>query len=349
MSLEKNTIGVLRLSALGDAVLVVPMIHDLINAKVFDEVTWITTSQVHELIGPIKGCRYIIIEKINSLGSALKNWQKLRAESFDKLIVAQASFSAHAISLMISARSRIGFDQRRGKDLHGLFVNQKIEYRDEHFIEAYLSMAKLAGVSSGTNKPDYSLAFKHLDKDWAQSYRVERRPLVALHPHPSREERRWICSRYRSLVSSLVQRGCRVLILGGTGVIEYKLNQEILEGSSEDALNLTGSLSLMQWASLLSEVDLLVAPDTGAIHLANALGTPVVGLFAVANPYLTGPYHKLEHSINKYPDAIRKFGGGNATDFHDRVHDSRAMRLIKFNEVWDKVTELLDLLKVDER
>ena len=349
MSSETNTIGVLRLSALGDAVLVVPMIQDLINAKVFDEVTWITTGEVYDLIGPIKGCRYIIVEKINSLRSALENWRMLRAESFDKLIVAQASFSAHSISLMISAKSRIGFDQRRGKDLHGLFVNQKIEYRNEHFIEAYTSMAKLAGVSRDSAKPDYSGAFKHLDKDWAQSYRIERRPLVALNPHPSKNERRWICSGYRSLVSSLVQRDCRVLILGGTGAIECKLNQEIFEENSENVINLTGSLSLLQWASLLSEVDLLVAPDTGAIHLANAFDTPVVGLFAVANPYLTGPYQKLEHSINKYPDAMREFGEGNATDFHDRVHDSRAMELIKFNEVWDKVTELLDLLKINER
>ena len=325
------------------------MIHDLVNAKVFDEVTWITTSEVYELIGPIKGCRYIIVEKINSLRSALRNWQKLRVESFDKLIVGQASFSAHAISLMISARSRIGFDQRRGKDLHGLFVNQKIDYRNEHFIEAYSSMAKLAGVSRGSTEPDYSLAFRHLDIGWAQSYRVKGRPLVAINPHPSKEERRWVCSGYRSLVSSLVQKGCRVLILGGTEELERKLNQEMLEGNSEDVLNLTGSLSLVQWASLLSEVDLLVAPDTGAIHLANALGTPVVGLFAVANPHLTGPYQMLDHSINKYPDAMRNFGKGNASDFHDRVHDSRAMGLIKFNEVWDQVTELLDLLKVNER
>ena len=60
------------------------------------------------------------------------------------------------------------------------------------------------------------------------------------------------------------------------------------------------------WASLLKEADLVIAPDTGAIHLANALGTSVVGLYAVANPLLTGPFKNLQNSVTNTPK-LKKF------------------------------------------
>ena len=85
----------------------------------------------------------------------------------------------------------------------------------------------------------------------------------------------------------------------------------------------------------------MIAPDTGAIHLANALGTPVVGLYAVANPLLTGPFKNLQNSVNKYPEAVKKFESAEPKDFHHRVHDNRAMQLIEFDEVWGQVSSIV--------
>lgn len=341
MSEKGETVGVLRLSALGDAVLILPMLNSLIRSDKFVSVSWITTQDVVDLVGPIQGCQVIVVEKIKSFASALRNWKKLRKIKFDKLILAQASFSAHAISLLLRANLKVGFDNRRGKDLHRLFVNRQIPYANEHFVDAYFSLAREIGLERNSNEPDYSLAFRHLDKAWAKTFRSSDVPLVAIHPHPSKIERRWTKDGYRSLITHLLESGIKVLILGGHDPLEEKLNEELLHGFSADVINLTSKLSLLQWASILAEVDLLIVPDTGALHLANALRTKVVGLFAVANPELTGPHQNLKFCVNKYPEACKKFSKTEPVDFHHRVHESSAMEMIEFSEVHDKVQKAL--------
>ena len=77
--------------------------------------------------------------------------------------------------------------------------------------------------------------------------------------------------------------------------------------------------------------------------MAHALSTKVVGLYAVANPMLTGPLNGLENCVNRYPQAVSNFSGKIDGDYHHRVHDERAMGLIGFDEVWEKVSKILEL------
>ena len=341
MKKKKPSIAVLRLSALGDAVLAVPLINQLLSSGKFHKVNWITTQSVVDLIGPIPGCSYIVVDKVKSLKTLFLNWLKLKKFNFDILIVAQASFSAHSISFFTKAKKKIGFDRRRGKDLHHLFINESINYKDEHFVDAYMNLGELAGAP--TIQPHWGNAFGHLSSKWAKSLRANGKRLVALHPHASKLERRWSNDGYVRVIKSLLKENCDILILGGDTEMEKKLNLEIANSFGPEIKNLTGELSLVQWASLLRGVDLLIAPDTGAVHLAHALSTKVVGLYAVANPMLTGPLNGIENCVNRYPQAVSNFSGKVDGDYHHRVHDERAMGLICFDDVWPKITKALRL------
>ena len=341
MKKKTPSIAVLRLSALGDAVLAVPLINQLLSSGEFQKVSWITTQSVVDLIGPIPGCSYVVVNKVKSLKTLFLNWLKLKKFTFDILIVAQASFSAHSISFFTKAKKKIGFDRRRGKDLHHLFIDESINYKDEHFVEAYMNLGVLAGASA--SKPHWGSAFGHLSSKWAKSLRTNGKRLVALHPHASKLERRWSNEGYIRVTKSLLKENCDILILGGDSVQEKKLNLEIANSFGPEVKNLTGELSLLQWASLLREVDLLIAPDTGAVHLAHALSTKVVGLYAVANPKLTGPLNGLEDCVNLYPQAVSNFSGKVDVDYHHRVHDERVIGLIGFDDVWPKITKALGL------
>jgi heptosyltransferase I len=334
-------VGVLRLSALGDAVLTIPLIETLVASSRFSEVVWITTQQVVELLGPIEKCRFVVVEKTNSLASFYRNWKILRNEDLESLILAQASFSAHLVSIMVKAKRKIGFDRRRGKDLHRFFINESIPYRDEHFVEAYLSFANKLKIPPKADLGYWSSAFKHIDLDFAKKFRATNQFLVLINPCPSKHERRWTQEGYRLLIKTLIEHSCTPVIIGGNNVEEQSFNLKVAEGLGSRVTNLTGSLNLKNWASLLKEADLVIAPDTGAIHLANALGTPVIGLYAVANPLLTGPFKNLQDSVNKYPKAVKKFESEKPRDFHHRVHDNRAMKLIEFEDVWTKVSNIL--------
>lgn len=334
--------AVLRLSALGDVTLVVPLIHELIKKDPSSEVVWVTTLPTRELLGPLKGCRYLIVEKVQGFGSLWRNWKLLREETFDQLIVAQASFSAHIVSCLIKAGRKIGFDRRRGRDLHAFFIDESIAYKNEHFVDAYLTLGRLSGAPL-TSKPDWSLAFNHLDSVWAKSYRREGSKLIALHPHASKLVRRWTQSGYATIIRKLLDHGCTVVILGGSAVEELSLNRELASLNHKFLMNLTGELSLSQWASLLCEIDLLVAPDTGAVHIANALSTRVVGLYAVANPELTGPYDSLDDCVNIYPMVFEKCSPKNANNFHHRFHKCNVMEQIEPDIVWEKISEVLEI------
>jgi len=338
---ESLSIAVLRISALGDAVLVVPLINQLLSSEKFHNVSWITTQSVVDLVGPIPGCKFVVVEKIKSFKTFLSNWVEFKKHSFDILIVAQASFSAHLFSWCTRAKRKIGFDRRRGKDLHHLFIEESIDYKDQHFVLAYMQLGLLAGAPIVA--PRWDIAFGHLSKEWALSFRESGRKFVALHPHASKLERRWNHDGYVQVVRSLLKENCGVVILGGNHELEKKLNREIANSFGPEVKNLTGELSLLQWASLLREVDLLIAPDTGAVHLAHALSTKVVGLYAVANPMLTGPFNGLDDCVNRYPQAVANFSGKVDADYHHRVHDERAMGLIGFDDVWPKITNALGL------
>ena len=94
------------------------------------------------------------------------------------------------------------------------------------------------------------------------------------------------------------------------------------------ALYLMGKDTLKQLPALLERADLLMTPDSGPMHIANAMGTPVLGLHAASNPERSGPYTTRRYCVNRYDDAARKYRGKPASELkwgtkieHDGVMD----------------------------
>ncbi len=107
--------------------------------------------------------------------------------------------------------------------------------------------------------------------------------------------------------------------------------------------DLTARTDLKQLYALIAEADVVVCPDSGPAHMATAAGTPVVGLYATSNPARTGPYLSADYTVNRYPDAARRFLGKTVEELRwgQRVRSPDAMNLIKINEVCDKIDKIL--------
>ena len=92
-------------------------------------------------------------------------------------------------------------------------------------------------------------------------------------------------------------------------------------------------------AALLAEADFVICPDSGPAHMATALGTSVVGLYATSNPTRTGPYLSQKYTINRYPDAISRYLDKNVADLRwgQRVRHPDAMDLITVADVVKKI------------
>jgi heptosyltransferase I len=89
----------------------------------------------------------------------------------------------------------------------------------------------------------------------------------------------------------------------------------------------------------LGEVDILIAPDTGSVHIARAMDTPVIGLYAVASPGLSGPYQRMDYCVNRYPQAVETFLGKDDEHlpWNTRVHHADAMSLIEVTDVMQQL------------
>ena len=96
---------------------------------------------------------------------------------------------------------------------------------------------------------------------------------------------------------------------------------------------------------MIASSDLVICPDSGPAHIATAMGTPVIGLYATSNPARTGPYNSQDLTVNRYPDAISRYLGKNVRDLRwgERVRHPDAMDLIGVSDVTEKVDLALNI------
>lgn len=332
-------IAVLRLSAIGDVVLMVPAVRALQRAFPEAKITWIIGCAAHSLLEGLSGIDFIVVDKPKSWASFYRCYQQLKECSFDVLLAAQASLSANLIYPLIKASIKIGFDNARARDGHRFFVDHQIESRQEHLLDAFMQFAEVLGVAK--TKPSWDLSIDDEAACWAQKILMKKtlsnKRWLAINPAASKSERNWLPKRYAEIIDIAVARwGVNVVLTGGATEKDVAMSQAVISLTTVNCLDLTGKTTLKQLASLLGEVDILLSPDTGPVHMAVAMGTPVVGLYAVVSARLSGPYLAQHLVVDKYDQAVREILQQDPASIawaKHRVHDARAMELIQVEDV----------------
>ena len=103
-------------------------------------------------------------------------------------------------------------------------------------------------------------------------------------------------------------------LCGGRSRLERDTADAILAAMRAPALDLVGKDTLKQLPALLERAELVLTPDSGPMHIANAMGAKVLGLHAASNPARSGPYSDRRYCVDRYDDAARKFLGRPATE-----------------------------------
>ena len=162
--------------------------------------------------------------------------------------------------------------------------------------------------------------------------------LIALNPSTSMAGKFWPAERFAELGNLLSPLpNTRLILLGGPG--DEALSTEIRAGMNTQPLTLTGKLSILQLAALLRSCRVLVTGDTGPMHLACAVGTPVVALFGPTNPAQTGPGHVPGNTI------LRKVAGCPECTLYLCRQNSECLRQIQASEVAQAVENVLMIVK----
>lgn len=339
------SIGILRLGALGDVCLTLPLIHVLRRHLPKVRLYWIIGRSFFSLVQGLENVHFIVLDKPKSLGDYWQCYQQLKSYPLDVLLVPQATLRSNILCCLTKAKVKYGYEKLHSRDLQSFFVHQTITAKSEHLVRSFLRFAEPFGITN--RNIEWKLPIEGKDYEWAKaqlSHYATAARWLAICPATSKEERNWFSNRYASVVNQLLEKrwDFNVVLVGGLSAVERHMAQEINHQLIKPALNLVEKSSLKQLAALLSEVDILLSPDTGPLHIAQAVGTPVVGLYAVAPSEKTGPFFSQKWVINKFPQAVKTIlhKDPSKINWNKRVHSRKAMTLITVDEVRDKLEKL---------
>jgi len=209
----------------------------------------------------------------------------MRANGYDAALDLQGAVRSAAIARLAHSGRVIGEAEPRERVARLLF-NERVSTRGTHVIEQDVELASaIAGDALEPVKP--LLPLDPEAESWCVKVLLERpKPAVLINPGAGWGAKRWPPERYGAVAQGLIDRGCEVLVNSGPG--EESLAQVIVQGTKGAARLLMPSLSHL--IALMRRVVLCIAGDSGPLHLACALGRPVVGIYGPTDPARNGPF-----------------------------------------------------------
>ncbi len=308
-----RSICLLRLSALGDVTHVLPLVHTLQRAWPGVALAWVVGKGERKLLEGLPGVELIAYDKQTGLAGMRALRRELAGRRFDALLLMQLAFRANLLSRCVRADRRIGYDRARSKELHGLFVDERIPAgAGPHVLDVLGSFAQPLGLRQ--DRVEWRLPVPGDARDWARAqWPDDGAPTLVVSPCSSHPLRNWRAERHAAVADHAAARGWRVVLCGGRSELERRTADAILAGMRAPALDLVGKDTLKQLPALLERADLVMTPDSGPTHIANAMGTKVLGLHAATDPARSGPYSDRRYCVDRYDDAARRFLGRPAS------------------------------------
>ena len=300
-----RSICLLRLSALGDATHALALVRQLQRAWPDAAITWIIGKGEEKLLEGLEGVEFIVFDKQAGFAGYRDLRARLAGRRFDVLLNLQLALRAGLASTAVKADRRIGFDKGRSKEGHSLFINERIPAGGHHVLDAFLQFLVPLGLSRGA--VEWRMPVPEAAHAWAAEQLPGDQPTLVVSPCSSHPLRNWRTERYAAVADHAAARGWRVVLCGGRSTLERETADAIQAAMTAPALDLVGKDTLKQLLALLARASLVLTPDSGPAHLANAMGTAVLGLYACTDAARSGPYSNTRWCVNRYGEAVERF------------------------------------------
>jgi len=300
---------ILRISAIGDVCHTLAVLRTLQAAWPATRFTWIIGTAEHKLMSLVPSVEFISYDKRGGLAELWRLRQLLASRRFDLLLHMQVALRASLVSTLVHAPVKLGFDRSRARELQWLFTTDRIHPGgDQHVLDSLYGFAEAVGVHDHELRWDIPVP---LDARAYAAALVDdaRRTLVvsACSSHPLRN---WRPEFYAAVADHAARaHDMRVILCGGPGVVERRMADAIVAAAAMPVIDQVGKDTLPQLLALLARADALLAPDSGPAHMATAVGTPVIGLYAATNAARSGPYLSRASCVDRYAEAARLFLG----------------------------------------
>lgn len=296
---------ILKPSSLGDVIQALPVLRLLKLHFPKSEIFWWIDSALAPLLEGDSDLAGIVRferkrwAKPQHWPEMLRSIQWLRAQKFDLVIDLQCLARSAAFAWLANGSLLVGLDEIR--EGARLFYNVAVPRKSffTHAVDWYLAVLPQLGVPVHKNfqwLPERPQIAAEIKRKWQGELAPETR-LIALQPGARWNNKRWPATHFAELVRLLAVKfpEVRFAILGGTA--DKDLGDLVSRAAPERCLNLCGATSLPEMIEWVRCCKLMITNDTGPMHVAAALGVPLLGLFGPTEPSRTGPYGQLDNIL----------------------------------------------------
>lgn len=303
-------ICIVMLSAIGDAVHVLPVANALKSEWPESRITWVIQEVPHVLVRDHPAIDDFLVFRRRRGLDAWKSFRELARRypqrPYDLLLGLQVYLKAGLLTALAPAKRKVGFDVGRARDFNWLFTSERIEGGSQrHVQDQYFEFVEHLGVDPHPAVWNIPITDRERE-DQANFFGRLDRPACAVVVGTSKSEKNWTPEGYATVLEELENtHGLRPILVGGPSSAEREIADRILELTDASAIDTLGDdLRRLVW--LLDGSALTISPDTGPLHISRALLTPVVGLYGYTNPKRTGPYRLYQDLV---ADGYAEFPG----------------------------------------
>ena len=323
---EFRRILLIKPSAVGDVIHTLPVVAKLRQRYPSARIDWMLTPQNAELICGHPALSNIILFQRQAYGRLWKDWSSpadllgmlgsLRRTNYDLVIDLHGQFRSACFALATGSPTRIGFDRPRrrvrragrkladdtfdhawqgAREMSWLAYTHRIPIPtlDAHAIDRYLWIGEMLDLPAGP--PQFDLPIlpesEHRIDQLLAEHGVADKPVAILTPGSVWETKRWLASGFAAVGRHFRDAGWAVVLAGSPN--DRQACRDVTE-AWDGAINLCGNTSLAELAALMRRAGLCIANDSGPLHLAAALGTPLVAVFGPTDPVWVGPYGQMD-------------------------------------------------------
>ena len=307
-----DRILIIKLSAIGDLVHALPFLEVLKKRFPHARIDWLVEEDAYQVIKGHPAINHVIVSGRKAWQRRLLNGKEflpamkeisnfirdVRRYKYDLVIDLQGLLKSGILVCLSKGRQKIGMTGSR--EGAGIFLNVPpfpVDY-NQHALKRYLSVARYLGCDISSWKGDIPVfeSDKRAVRRLLDKHRLLKRPIIAINPMARWETKLWEPDRFADLADRIRDNLSCDIIFTGSGN-DKKVIKEISGMMKERPVNLAGKTSLKELACLYSISGALVTTDTGPMHIAAAMGCPVIALFGPTDPLRTGPYGRSHRVV----------------------------------------------------
>jgi heptosyltransferase-1 len=324
---------IVRLTSLSDVIHTLPVLAALRDTFLRSRIDWLIDARLQPLLEGNPDLNETIVVNSRSARDFFQCRKRLREGHYTAVLDAQGLYKSALLAKSTHAEKRIGFSWRHAREGGAsLFYSQRVKPTGTHIIDRNLALAAAAGARlEGVRFPIFvSSESQGTIAQFLQSASIER--YFVLNPGGSWKYNLWPAERYGELALKLWEaHRYRIIVNCGPGDLDLGETVVVCAGLS---MPIMVQFKLPELMALLMRADLVVSGDAGPLHLAAALGTPVVALYGPTDPARNGPYSERDILVRNVSAEV------SADDRED--DDSKSMLSITVDQVFAAIEKRLE-------